>query len=149
MLFYIRKNVSIEKLNLFYFESHRQFEEIAKLLKYSQTLQTLTIRSHGQSAQDIQLLANALVVNNSVIKFTFFDYKMNQDSAVDFLEQLKQGCKVEEVTLGVSGEAYVDYQFLGEVEECVQHINHIRRLNSISGFLTVEIVHWTSIYGLA
>ena len=74
---------------------------------------------------------------------------MNQDSAVNFLEQLKQGCKVEEVTLGVSGEAYVDYQFLGEVEECAQHINHIRKLNSISGFLTVEIVHWTSIYGLA
>ena len=56
---------------------------------------------------------------------------------------------MEEVTLGVSGEAYVDYQFLGEVEECAQHINHIRKLNSISGFLTVEIVHWTSIYGLA
>jgi len=146
ILSFIKENSSIENLDLFYHDTYKQFKGISMLLGTSGTLKALTIRSYGQSLQDIQLIANSLVVNKSVKSFTFCDYKMDQDSATYFLEQAKQACALEELTLGVSGEAYVDYQFLGDVEKCVQQINHIRKMTGISSFLTVEIAHWTYLW---
>ena len=46
---------------------------------------------------------------------------------------------MEEVKLGVSAMAIDDYQFLGDVEKCVQQINRIRTTKGVSTLLKVEI----------
>lgn len=113
--------------------------DIAKLLECSKTLMQLTIRNRKQTPQDIILLADSLTVNSSVKKFKYVDWNNDQATIQKFLEQLKQSCAVEEVILSVSSEAYNDYRFLGDVEKCVQQINHIRTEKGVSSLLHVEI----------
>ena len=140
MLSAIRQSDNIETLKLHYWFIKEWVADIIKLLEYSKTLTQLTIRSHNQSPQDILLIANSLKVNNSVKTFKYVDENMDQTTTLNFLEQLKQAYTVEEVTLGVSVKASSDYQFLGDVEKCVQQINHIRSTKDVFSLLKVEIV---------
>ena len=141
MLSAIRQSDNIETLKLHYSFINEWVADITKLLEYSKTLTQLTIISRQQPPQDILLIADSLTVNNSVKTFKYGDYDMDQTTTIKFLEQLKQAYTVEEVTLGVSVVAcYRDYQFLGDVEKCVQQINHIRSTKGVSSLLKVEIV---------
>ena len=141
MLSAIRQSDNIETLKLHYGNIKEWVADIAKLLEYSKTLTQLTITSYKQPPQDILLIADSLTVNNSVKAFKYDD-DMDQTTTLKFLEQLKQANIVEEVTLGVSVVANDDYQFLGDVEKCVQQINHIRSTKDVSSLLKVEIVDW-------
>ena len=146
MLSAIRQSDNIETLKLHYWFIKEWVADITKLLEYSKTLTQLTIISRKQPPQDILLIADSLTVNNSVKTFKYcdryMDQYMDQTTTIKFLEQLKQAYTVEEVTLGVSAVACYDYQFLGDVEKCVQQINHIRSTKGVSSLLKVEIVDW-------
>ena len=113
--------------------------DITKLLEYSKTLKKLTIISHPLPQDDTLLIADSLTVNTSVRQFKYGNGDMEQTTTLKFLEQLKQAYTVEEVTLGVSHEADGDYQFLGDVEKCVQQINQTRSTRGVSSLLKVEI----------
>ena len=141
MLSAIRQSDNIETLKLNYWYIKEWVADITKLLECSKTLTQLTIRSNKQPPQDILLIADSLTVNNSVKIFKYGDQYMDQTTTLKFLEQLKQAYTVEEVTLGVSDEAYRDYQFLGDVEKCVQQINHIRSTKGVSSLLKVKIAY--------
>jgi len=140
MLTAIRQSDNIETLTLF--ELFIKVIDITKLLEYSKTIRQLTIRSHDLSSLDLQLIAKSLTVSNSLKKFQYYDFNLDQATTLKFLEQLKQAYTVEEITLGVSHKASGDYQFLGDVEKCVQQINHARCANGVSSLLKVEIVNW-------
>ena len=142
MLSAIRQSDNIETLKLHYGNIKEWVADITKLLEYSKTLTQLTITNYKQPPQDILLIADSLTVNNSVKTFKYGDKYMDQTTTIKFLEQLKQANTVEEVILGVSFGAYRDYQFLGDVEKCVQQINHIRSTKGVSSLLKVEIVDW-------
>ena len=143
MLSTIRQSDTIETLKLYYYWSIKGWEaDITKLLQYSKTLTELTIISDNQPPQDILPIADSLTVSNSVKMFTYHNEHMDQTTTLKFLEKLKQSYTVEEVTLGVPRQAYGDYQFLGNVEKCVQQINHIRSTKAVSSLLKVEIVGW-------
>ena len=146
MLSAIRQSDNIETLKLHYWFIKEWVADITKLLEYSKILTQLTIISYKQPPQDILLIADSLTVNNSVKTFTYGNQYMDQTTTLKFLEQLKQANIVEEVTLGVSVVANDDYQFLGDVEKCVQQINHIRNTKDVSSILKVEIVLWAEIY---
>ena len=106
----------------------------------------MTIRCFFQSPQDdILLIADSLTVNTSVRQFKYGSRYMDQTTTLKFLEHLQQAYTVEEVTLGVSVEAYRDYQLLRDVEKCVQQINHIRSTMGVSSLLKVEIVGYFDI----
>jgi len=81
-----------------------------------------------------------LKINNSVKTFKYHDQFMDQTTTMKCLEHLEQANTVEEVTLGVLAKYTYDYQFLGDVEKCVQQINHIRSTKGVSSLLKVEIV---------
>ena len=141
----IRQNDNIETLKLKYWFLNEWVTDITKLLEYSKTLTQLTIKSHEQPPQDILLIADTLTVNNSVKTFKYGDSDMDQTTTLKLLERLKQAFTVEEVTLGVSREAYEDDQFLGDMEKFVQQINHIRSTKGASSLMKVEIVVWAGI----
>ena len=143
----IRECDSIQTLTLDYSVNVKEWVgDIVKLLESSKALTQLTVRNRGQPPQDLQLVAGSLTVNNSVKQFKYVDWNMDQGIALNFLEQLKQTCTVEEVTLSVSAKAYNDCQFLGEVEKCVQQINQIRSTKGMSSLLKVEISYTISSY---
>ena len=119
--------------------------DIVKLLECSRTLTQLTIRNRKGTPQDILLLAGSFAVNNLVKKFKYVDWNINQGTILNFLKQLKQSSVVEEVILSVSGEVHNDYQFLGNVENCVQQINYTRTTKGVSSLLRVEIGFTNSI----
>jgi len=144
MLSAIRQSDNIEILKLHYQSIKEWVADITKLLKGSKTLTHLIIRHWGQTPQDILPIADFLTHESSVKIFKYGDEFMNQVTAINFLEQLKQAYTVEEVTLGVSVEANNDYQFLGDVEKCVQQINHVRTTKGVSSLLKVEIIDWDS-----
>ena len=142
MLSAIRQNDNIETLKLKYWSIKEWWVvDITKLLEYSKTLTQLVITNWGQLPQNILLIADSFAVNNSVKTFKYGDEYMDQATTLNFLEQLKQAYTVEEVTLGVSDEAVSDYQFIGDVEKCVQQINHIRSTKGMSSLLKVEITN--------
>ena len=137
MLSAIRQNENIEILKLNSVLIKEWVRDTTELLEYSKTLTQLVIRSYQQPPQDLLLIADSLTINNSV---KIFKYKYtNQTTAINFLEQLKHTYTVEEVKLGVSAMAIDDYQFLGDVEKCVQQINRIRTTKGVSTLLKVEI----------
>ena len=145
MLSAIRQSDNIETLKPHYWFIKEWVADITKLLEYSKTLTHLIIRSYEQPPQDIRLIADSLTVNNSVKTFKYGDSNMDQTTTLKFLEQLKQAYTVEEVKLGVSHKDDDDYQFLGDVEKCVQQINHIRSTKGVSSLLKVEIDDWMMI----
>jgi len=146
----IRQSDNIEILKLNYFLTNEWVVDTCfiKLLENSKTLTQLIIKCHQESLHDIVLIANSLKLNNSVKTFNYVNMNMDQTTTLKFLEQLKQAYTVEEVTLGVKGEASSDYQFLRDVEHYVQQINHIRSTNGVSSLLKVKIVHWDSRYNI-
>ena len=148
MLGAIRQSDSIESLKLHYAIFKGWAADIVKLLEYSKTLTQLTITSTNQPLQDILLIADSLTVNNSVKIFKYGDRDMDQASTIKVLEQLKQANTVEEITLGVSSKAVDDYQFLGDVEKCVQQINHNRSIKDECSVLNVEIALFYDVYTL-
>ena len=113
--------------------------DIVKLLEYSKALTQLTIRNRGQPSKDILLIAESLTVNTFVKQFKFVDRNMDQTKILNILEHFKQADVLEKVTLAVSAGAYNDYQFLIDVEKCVQQINYNRSTKGISNLLKVEI----------
>ena len=140
MLSAIRLSDNIETLKLDYGCFIKEWvADITKLLQYSKTLTQLAVTSHLTPQDDILQVAHSLIVNTSVRQFTFEDNDMGQKPTLKFLEQLKQACTVEEITLRVSCKVYYNYQFLGDVEKCVQQINHIRSTRGVSRLLKVEI----------
>ena len=141
MLSTIRQSDNIETLKLHYWKIKEWVADVTKLLEYSKTITQLTITSHLLPPDDILLIADSLTVNTSVRQFNYDNGYMDLTKTLKFLEHLKQAYTVEEVTLGVSHEAYYyDYQFLRDVEKCVQQINHIRSTRSVSSLLKVEII---------
>jgi len=138
----IRHNDNIETLILDYGPIKECVADIVKLLEHSRTLKQLTIKSQ-ESSQEILLIAKSLTVSKSVKIFKYGDMNMNLAMAFKFLEQIKQAYRVEEVVLGLSPEAYHHYKFLGDVEKCVQQINHARGTIGASSLLKVEITYGT------
>ena len=142
MLSAIRQSDNIETLKLQYWNIKEWVADITKLLEYSKTLTQLTITGDKLHPQDdILLIADSLTVNSSVKEFNYSNEHMDQAATLKFLEKLKQAFTVEEVTLGVSYQAYSDYQFLRDLEKCVQQINHIRNTRGVSSLLKVKIVN--------
>jgi len=135
----IRQSDNIEILKLHYQSIKEWVADITELLKDSKTLTQLIIRHWGRTPQDILLIADLFTHNSSVKIFKYGDNFMDQITAIKFLEQLKQACIVEEVTLGVSVEASSDYQFLRNVDKCVQQINYIKNTERVSN-LKVKII---------
>jgi len=128
-----------EILKLEYWSIKGWVADITKLLEYSKALTQLTICSNKQPTQDILLIADYLIIKNSVKTLKYGDGYLDQTTTLNFLEQLKQAYTVEEVTLRVSVKANNDYQFLGDVEKFVQEINHIRSTKGMSSLLKAEI----------
>jgi len=145
MLSAIRQGNNIEVLKLVYWSINGWVADITKLLEYSKTLTLLIILSLGQAPQDILLIADSLIFNNSVKTFKYANEYTDQTTTINFLEQLKQAYTVEEVTLGVSARVNNNFQFLGDVENCVQQINHIRSTMGVPSLLKVNIVIWAGL----
>ena len=139
--------INIEFLKLEYQFIKEWVAVITKLLEYSKTLARFTIRcwTDPPPEDDILLIADSLTVNTSVRQFKYGDQDMDQATTLKFVDRLKQAYTVEEVTLGVSNKIYRDYQFLGDVERCVQQINHIRSTKGESSLIKIEIVFWDDI----
>jgi len=144
MLSAIRQSDNIETLKLHYVWYMKEWvADITKLLEYSKTLTQLTIITEWVMSQDdILSIADSLKVNTSVKQFAYAELCMDQTKTLKFLDKLKETCVVKEVTLGVTHWAYNDYQFLEDVEKCVQQINHVRSSTSL---LEVKIAYENSV----
>ena len=142
MLSAIRQSDNIEILKLDYWTIEEWVLDITTVLEYSKTITQLTISSFCQPSRDILLIADSLMVNNSVKAFKYGDVLMRKTTILKFLERLKQAYTVEEVTLRVSVEVHDD-QFFEDVEKCVQQINHIRSTKNVFSLLKVEIADAT------
>ena len=140
MLSAIRQSDNIETLILDYCFIKGWVADITKLLKCSKTITQLTVICYEQPPQDdILLIADSLTVNTSVRQFNYDNGYMDLTKTLNFLEHLKQAYTVEKVTLRVLYEAYYN-QFLGDVEKCVQQINHIRSTKGVANLLKVAIL---------
>jgi len=146
MLNAIRTCDNVEALKLDYQYLKETVADIIWLLECSKSLKHLTIKCRNQSPQDILKVADSLTFSSSIKIFKYFVNCMNQATALKFLDQLQQAYTVEKVTLGVTEEAANDHRFLGEVEKCVQQINHIRSTKCVSNLLMVELALFYDAY---
>lgn len=84
MLNVIKQSNSIEKLELCNFSNVR----IIDILKHNKTLKELSITRTFSSPQDVLLLADSLKFNNSVKILQYYDDKMDETMALNFLTKL-------------------------------------------------------------